>query len=305
MKYFDAAATRAALPFDALIDALDALFVEGCTVPPRHVHRIGELGTSLIMPAWQQRYLGIKTVNIFPDNSARGLPGLFSTYVLYDAATGAPLASIDGNEITSRRTAAASALAARHLARADATRLLVVGAGRVASLLAHAYSAVLPLRQIELWSRKPEAAATLAAALRAQGLAAHSVTDLQGAVRRADIVSCATLSSAPLIHGDWLPPGSHLDLIGGFTPQMVEADDACFAGAGIYVDTAEALQKAGDLLGPMARGVFGEADIRGTLAQLCRGERGGRRDAREKTVFKSVGSALEDLAAAMLVVKQD
>ncbi len=302
MKFVDAAATRAALPFTELISALESRLIEGCTVPPRHVHDIGGRGTSLIMPAWQQRYLGIKTVNIFPGNSARGLPGLFSTYILYDAASGEPLAHIDGNEITSRRTAAASALAARFLARSDSERLLIVGSGRVASLLAEAYQAVLPLRDVAVWSRNPASAAALSNSLNARGFKSRAWTDLEAAVRQADVVSCATLSTSPLIRGEWLQAGSHLDLIGGFTPQMVEADDACFSKARIFADTEEALLKAGDLLGPMSRGVFGAGDLQATLEQLCRGERAGRQTAAERTVFKSVGSALEDLAAAMLVM---
>ena len=307
MKFIDAAATRDALPFDRLIAALHAMFAAGCSVPARHVHQLGGAdsppGTVLIMPAWQERYLGIKTVNIFPDNAARGLPGLFSTYLLYDAATGMPLAQIDGNEITTRRTAAASALAARYLARPDATRLLIVGSGRVAAALADAYRAVLPLREVAVWSRTPGSAAALAATLRTGGHAATAWESLEAAVRQADIVSCATLSTAPLIRGAWLAPGSHLDLIGGFTPQMMEADDDCFRGARIAIDTQEALQKAGDLLGPMARGVFSPNDIDATLESLCRGQSAGRRDPSERTVFKSVGTALEDLAAAMLVME--
>ncbi len=303
MNVFDDQATRAALPFDRLIAALRALFAAGCTVPPRHVHQL-DGGTSLIMPAWTDQYLGIKTVNIFPGNAARGLPGLFSTYTLYDATTGAPLATIDGNEITERRTAAASALAASYLARPDSRKLLIVGSGRVARVLAAAYRAVLPIEEVAVWSRNGASAAALAASLRQDGIAATAGPELERAVRQADIVSCATLSTSPLIHGDWLAPGSHLDLIGGFTPQMVEADDACFKGAQLFVDTEEALQKAGDLLGPISRGVFAASDVAATLARLCRGEHPGRRDAAARTVFKSVGTALEDLAAAMLVVQQ-
>jgi ornithine cyclodeaminase len=309
MKQFDTASTRDALPFGALIGALEALFVAGCEVPARHVHTIGGAagvqGTVLIMPAWANGYMGIKTVNIFPANAARGLPGLFSTYILYDAATGEPLAQIDGNEITSRRTAAASALAARFLAREDAGHLLVVGSGRVARLLPSAYREVRAIRQVTVWSRDHGAASRLAAELSADGFDAHASGDLEAAVRRADIVSCATLATVPLIRGEWLQAGCHLDLIGGFTPQMREADDACFAGARVFVDTAEALQKSGDLLGPMSRGVFAPADIGATLEALCRGQHAGRSGARERTVFKSVGSALEDLAAAMLVMSAE
>jgi ornithine cyclodeaminase len=300
MKTFDAHATRAALPFDALIGALRARFAAGCTVPPRHVHQPGT-GTTLIMPAWTEHYLGIKTVNIFPGNSAQGLPGLFSTYLLYDATTGAPLAHIDGNEITSRRTAAASALAASFLARPDARKLLIVGSGRVAAVLAQAYRAVLPINEVAVWSRDFSKATCLAASLCQNGIAATAWPELEAAVRQADIVSCATLSTSPLIEGQWLAPGSHLDLIGGFTPQMVEADDACFRSAQLFIDTEEALQKAGDLLGPMTRGVFTASDVAATLAELCRGTHAGRRDVAARTVFKSVGTALEDLAAAMLV----
>ena len=306
MKIFNAQQTQQALPFDRLIAALRSLFILGCEVPQRHSHTVvntdGGPGTVLIMPAWQQdRYLGIKTVNIFPSNSAKGLPGLFSTYVLYDARTGQPLAQMDGDAITSRRTAAASALAASHLARPDAKRLLVVGAGRVAALLPQAYHAVLPLDTVEVWARQAPQAEAMVQALQAQRLQAVVAPDLASAVARCDVISCATLATAPVIEGTWLRPGSHLDLIGSFTAQMREADDACFAQASLYVDTAEALQKSGDLLGPLSRGVLTAESVRGTLADLCRGTVPGRQTAQERTVFKSVGTALEDLAAAILV----
>ena len=305
MKIFDSASTREALPFGALIDAIARLFVSGCQVPPRHVHAVSdgksEGGTVLIMPAWHGDYMGIKTVNIFPGNAARGLPGLFSTYILYSAATGEPLAQMDGNEITSRRTAAASALAARYLARPDARRLLVVGSGRVASLLPQAYHAVLPIKEITIWSRNHDAAQRMTDQLHLAGCTVMASADLASAARMADVVSCATLATEPIIQGEWLAPGSHLDLIGGFTPAMREADDACFSGSRLYVDTVEALQKSGDLLGPMSRGVFGPGDVAGTLESLCRAQAGGREGADVRTVFKSVGTALEDLAAAMLV----
>lgn len=306
MQIFNTETTRKALGFRPLIAQLGTTFAKGCEVPLRHTHRIdvpdGVQGTVLIMPAWQPgAYLGIKTVNIFAGNSARGLPGLHSTYVLYDASTGRPLAQLDGDEITSRRTAAASALAARWLAREDARRLLVVGAGRVASLLPDAYRAVRPIEEVAVWSPRSASADALVTRLRADGIAAHAVTDLAQAAAQADIVSCATLATEPVVRGEWLRPGSHLDLIGSFTPQMREADDACFAGARLFVDTDEALQKSGELLGPMSRGVFAASDVVATLAELCRGTSSGRRDASERTVFKSVGTALEDLAAATLV----
>ena len=306
MLICDAEATRAALPFDRLVQALREMFAQGCEVPLRHTHTLatpgGGSGTVLIMPAWLPgRCLGIKTVNVFPGNAARGLPGLHASYQLYDATTGQPLAWLDGDQITARRTAAASALAASMLARPDARRLLVVGAGRVAALLPDAYRAVRPIAQVQVWARRPERAEALAASWRRQGLHATATTDLPSAVAAADVISCATLATEPLIKGAWLQPGSHLDLIGGFTPQMREADAACFASAELYVDTDEALQKSGDLLVPMAQGVFAAGQVRGTLATLCRGQAPGRSSPAARTVFKSVGNALEDLAAAMLV----
>ena len=308
MKIIDTLATRETLPFDRLIPALRTMFVSGCEVPARHTHTLSDAhgtaqGTVLIMPAWQPgAYLGVKTVTIFPGNSQRGLPGLHSTYILYDARSGVALAQIDGNEITSRRTAAASALAASYLARADAGHLLVVGAGRVGSLLPEAYRAIRSIERVTVWDRHAANAEALAEGLRGKGVDAQACTDLAAAAASADIVSCATLATEPVVRGAWLRADSHLDLIGSFTPAMREADDACFAGATqLYIDTAEALQKSGELLAPMARGVFAADDVAGTLADLARGTVPGRGTWAGRTVFKSVGTALEDLAAAVLV----
>ncbi|MBU1440045.1 MAG: ornithine cyclodeaminase family protein [Gammaproteobacteria bacterium] len=309
MKIYDADLIAARLPFDALVPALRAAFAGDTQVPPRHVHAVGagaDRGTVLIMPAWGEHgFMGIKTINIFPGNGARGLPGLHASYMLYDAHTGVPLAHMDGNEITARRTAAASALGASLLAREDASTLLVVGAGRIAHLLPAAHASVRKLRRIEVWNHRPEGARALAEAWQQAGWDAHATVDLEHAVRSADIVSCATLATRPLVHGDWLQPGSHLDLIGSFTPDTREADPACFAGARVFVDTDEALAKSGDLLDAVAAGTLRADAVQATLAQLCRGERTGRRSPDERTVFKAVGSALEDLAAAMQVWRAD
>jgi ornithine cyclodeaminase/alanine dehydrogenase-like protein (mu-crystallin family) len=303
MRIVDAAAVQAALPFPMLIDTLRQAFAAGCTVPLRHTHTV-EGNTSLIMPAWTARHYGVKIINIAPGNAARGLPGLHASYLLHDAVTGVPLALLDGDEITARRTVGAAALAASYLARADAHHLLVVGAGRLARWLPAAFAAVRPITRVTVWARQLQQAEALAAQLRADGFDASAAHDLAAACGEADIVSCATLATAPVVQGAWLRPGSHLDLIGSFTPQMVEADDACFAGARLYIDTPEALQKSGDLLGPMARGVFRAEDVCGTLEALVRGQCQGRRSAHERTVFKAVGTALEDLAMAVAVMER-
>ncbi|ANN67035.1 ornithine cyclodeaminase family protein [Bordetella bronchialis] len=309
MQIFDSATTAARLPFDRLIPALEKMFVQGCTVPRRHNHILhdtdGAKDSLLIMPAWQDDYLGIKHVTIYPGNGSRGLPGLHSTYTLYNAVNGVPLALIDGDQITVRRTAAASALAASFLARQDARKLLVVGAGNVATALAPAYAAVRDIRQVRVWDRYPEKAATLAAALATQGFDAAAAPDLDAAVREADIVTCATLSQEPLVRRACLRPGTHVDLIGGFQPFMRESDDATFADTSVFVDTEEALDKAGDLLSPIAAGVFRRDGVLATLEALCRRAHPGRRAADEITVYKAVGAASEDLAAAMLVYAGD
>lgn len=300
----DAAATRSALPFDALIAALRAAFAAGATVPERHHHRLDHPdgdGVLLLMPTWNDRLLGTKIATIHPGNSGRGLPSVHSIYLLADAASGVPLALLDGNEITTRRTIAASALAASFLARPDAANLLVVGAGRIAALAAEAFAAVRPIRDVTIWNRDAANADRLAGELRAAGVAATAATSLESAVSRADIISCATPSTAPIIRGAWLRAGTHLDLIGSFTPAMREADDACFAAGRIFVDTRDALVESGDLTGPVASGAITADAICGSLADLCAGRIGGRGSVDEITIFKSVGTALADLAAAALV----
>ncbi len=253
------------------------------------------------MPAWRANgLLGVKVVSVFPGNGARGLAAVSASYLLCDGATGQHLALIDGAEITRRRTAAASALAGSFLAREDAASLVIVGAGHVGGLMAEAYRVVRPIERVRVWNIRSAGAERLAARLRAEGVAADAVTDLAAAVAQADIVSCATLSLEPLVRGEWLRPGTHLDLIGGFTPAMREADDTAVRRARVFIDTDAALVEAGDLIDPIAHGVLRREDIAGSLFSLCRGEAAGRRDAQEITLFKSVGSALEDLAAAGL-----
>jgi ornithine cyclodeaminase len=302
----DAVHTAAALPFDRLIPALREAFITGAEVPLRHAHVLTapdeQDASLLLMPAWQHRKaLGVKIVNVFPGNNARGLNSISATYLLCDGATGRHLAIIDGNELTSRRTAAASAFAGTYLARADASSLLIVGAGHVASMLASAWKAVRPIARVRVWNRNPERAVSLASALRAQGFDAERAEDLEAAAHTADIISCATLSTVPLIRGAWLRSGTHIDLIGAYVRTMREADDDAMRRARVYIDTPAALEEAGDITQAIASGALDPSAIAGTLATLCKGEALGRANADEITLFKSVGSAIEDLAAAMLV----
>ncbi len=292
----------------SLIEVLREAFRGACTAPLRHRHAVptdgGGEGVVLIKPAWRPNGpSAVKVVNIFAGNAQRGLPSVQGTVMLFDGATGEALAAIDGPALTVRRTAAASALAADYLARRDAARLLVVGTGRLAPALAHAHAAIRSIETVEIWGRTPDHATALADTLCSQGMNACAVTALGDAVGRADIVTCATLAKDPLIRGEWLHPGIHLDLVGSFTPGMREADDGVMRRARLFVDTRDgALAEAGELVQAIAAGAITPDDVVGELAELCRGEVAGRTSDDEVTLFKSVGTALEDLAAAELVL---
>ena len=309
LPVFSQQATAEALPFDQLIQALRDAFSQGAKVPLRHHHEIpqadGTEAVLLLMPAWQKSggVMGVKIVTIFPGNAARKLPGLHSTYMLCDGTTGQHLALIDGNQITVRRTVAIAALAASYLARKDAERLLLVGAGRVGSMTPYAFRAVRPISEIQVWDRERAFSERLVAQLQADGLQAVVADDLEVAVRQSDIVSCATLSTEPLIQYGWLSPGTHLDLIGSFTPHMREADDTCMARGSVYIDSPDAFKESGDLIDPIKAGLLKEADILGTLSDLCSGEVQGRSKDDEITVFKAVGTGLSDLAAGALAYR--
>jgi ornithine cyclodeaminase/alanine dehydrogenase-like protein (mu-crystallin family) len=302
MRTIDAADVAQRLPFDRLVSALREAFVAGAEVPTRHHHSIGATGTLLLMPCWVSGgYLGVKVAAVFPGNRDRDLPSVHSTYLLCDATTGEQLAMLDGSELTRRRTIATAALAATYLARPDACTLLVVGSGAVASLAAHAYRAIRPITRVLVWNVRPAGAEKLAAALRGDGFDARMVTDLPTAAAEADIISCATLATAPLLRGVWLRPGVHVDLIGSFRPEMREADDDAISAGPVFVDTSDALAESGDLSQPLADGTLSRNDIHATLAELCKGQHAGRSRTAEITVFKSVGTALTDLAAATVV----
>jgi ornithine cyclodeaminase len=313
MLVLDEAETRACLAWPALIEALENMFRGDCVMPVRHHHAMQVPGendaTLLLMPAWVPGlYSGVKVLSLFPDNGKRGLPAIFGTYLLSSGKTGEMLAILDGGELTARRTAAASALAARYLARADAEELLVCGTGRLSLNLVQAHAKVRTLRRIHVWGRNAEAAERTAADGRTLGLPVVAVSDLEAAARSAEIVSCATLSNQPLIRGAWLKPGAHLDLVGGFKPDMREADDDAIRRSSVFVDTrAGAMHEAGDIVQPLESGVLAADGIRADLAELVRKEKTGRMNDEEITLFKSVGAALEDLAGAILAfeVMQD
>jgi alanine dehydrogenase len=313
MRISSAGDVAAALSYPALVDALAEAFRGEATVPLRHHHRIAQPegvpeAMLLLMPAWtapgEGAFVGTKIVSVYPGNGARGLPSIYGSYVLASGETGAPLAVLDGTALTVWRTACASALASRYLSRKDASRVVMVGAGALAPHLIRAHASIRPIRHVTIWNRSREKAAALAEGLEGTlpGVTFATASDLQGAVGEADIVSCATISSEPIVRGEWLKPGAHLDLVGGYTPTMREADDDAVRRASLFVDTRTGgLKEAGDIVDPIRRGIVTEADVKADLFDLTRGVHSGRASADEITLFKSVGTALEDLAAAMLV----
>ena len=315
MLTISAAEVDHALNFPGLVETLRTAFREGAVQPVRHHHAVerpdGAASTLLLMPAWTDfnaagtsmgGHIGVKIVTVSPDNNAIGKPAVMGLYLLLDGATGEPEALIDGQRLTQWRTACASALAASYLARDDASRLLAVGAGALSPFLAKAHSAVRPIKTIRIWNRTPANAEKVAADLRADGFAASAATDLDAELGEADIVSSATITTTPLIKGALLRPGTHVDLVGGFTPTMRESDDDAIVRARVYVDTrAGATKEAGDIVQPLKSGVLKKDGIRGDLFELCRETAKGRSGNLQVTLFKSVGTAIEDLAAAMLV----
>ncbi|MEM9629924.1 MAG: ornithine cyclodeaminase family protein [Pseudomonadota bacterium] len=305
MQVLDASDTAVALPFDTLIDQMESLFASLLIAPDRHHHTLPMSGepdaTLLLMPAWTEEVGCVKVVTATPGNSSRGLPAISGSVLVFDRETGAHLALLDGAVLTARRTAAASALAARHLATENAKNLLLIGAGKVAAQLPEAFRAVRPIETVRVWDVFPDAAQGLAATLAKNGWNAEAVTDLAAAVPQADIISAATLSTEPLLLGDWLREGQHVDLIGAFTPSMREADDLALQRARLFVDTKFALAEAGELKVPLERGAIHRQDIVGDLFAICAREIG-RQDARDITLFKSVGNATMDLAASITAV---
>ena len=300
---------RAALPYPALIDALRAAFAEAdqAQVPRRHAHQLPDDATLLLMPAWRaQRQLGIKLVTVTPSNRERDLPTVHALYVLSDTESGVPLAIIDGEVLTLRRTAAVSALASRFLSRTDSRTLLMVGTGRLAPEMVVAHCEARDIHRVMVWGRSERKAQETIERIKQAGLADQVSIDtelvLAAACAKADIICCATTSTEPLLRAEWVRPGTHIDLVGGFRPNMREADDALMSTAALFVDTLEGvLAEAGDLVQPMQAGLLQASDIRADLSALARASHPGRQSGEQITLFKSVGSALADLAAAGLV----
>jgi alanine dehydrogenase len=296
---------RTSMP--ALVATLAAAFRSGCVAPPRTIVAApGGAGRLLaLMPAFEDGgAAAVKLATLYPGNAAVGLPTVQAVIVLF-SANGTPEAILDGTTVTRLRTGAASALASRYLSRPDSTHLVIIGTGALAPYMALAHCAVRPIEHISVWGRSRDHAEAAQAGI--QRLVPHAkvslVDNLEHAVATADIVTCATSSATPVLAGRWLQPGTFVDLVGSFTPTTREADDDVVRQARIFVDTFEgALSEAGDLLQPLEHGIIRREHILGELSDLVQDRVAGRTTAREITLFKSVGSAIEDLAAARMIV---
>lgn len=300
------------LPWTELIDKLEETFRLGVNAPTRHHHTVSRPdgdATMLLMPAWQETgYIGMKMLNVFPQNSAKGLAAISGLYLLSNGEDGQMLACMHGNELTRRRTAAASALASRYLSKPDASTLVIIGTGQVAPMLIEAHATTRPIKRVMIWGRNIQKAQELATSY--QGYQSPfgalqqvvATDDLAFACANADIISSATLSDKPIILGEWLKPGVHLDLVGAFRKDMCEADANAVAKSQVYVDTyAGAYGEAGDLHQASQLGTFDMDNICADLAELCRQKQSARNKGDAITLFKSVGASLEDLAAAIVV----
>jgi ornithine cyclodeaminase len=304
MIHFDAAELQRRLQFRPLIARMADAMRHASKAPVRQ-RLTDPLGREFLsMPAMLGNYAGLKSLTIVPENRGTPRPVISGLFTLFSLQTGEALATVDATELTARRTSAMSATAAHYLAKPDASRLLVLGAGHLAPYMAAAIACVRPIRSIQIWARNPEAASktvSKATTLLEDGDASRIevASDLEAAARTSDIISSATSATAPLIKGDWLRPGMHLDLVGSYRPDMREIDDTGIARASLFVDDLPAvLSEAGDLIDPIRRGIIAAEDIVGDLTSLCM-ERTGRRSDQDITLFKSVGTATADLIAAI------
>ena len=261
----------------------------------------------LMLPAWQYgTCFGIKLASVFPGNTAKNLASIHGAYLLFDGETGEPLCGMDGAMLTLRKTAANSAAAADWLARKDAATLCMIGAGALAPHLVEAHCSVRPIRQVLWWNRSRPAVERAIAALapRLPKVALVAADDLHDAISFADIVSTATMTTEPLVKGAWLHAGAHLDLVGGYRPDMREADDVCIkVAARHYVDARfTTLEVAGDLTQPIASGLLDPASVI-DMERVARGQKPKRISEDEITWFKSGGGGHEDLATAWAVYR--
>lgn len=306
MRFIDKDEVKKVLDFPSLIEALRIAFISDIKVPPRHHHDFGNPkagidSTLLLMPAWEEsESLGVKIVTVSPNNAKYDLPAIQGIYLLFDAEKGTIEALIEGKSLTSKRTAAASALASSYLSKKDASSMLMIGTGALSSELIRAHASVRDIKDVYIWGRNKSKAQKIADELKDE-FNIKAIDNIEDQISNVDIISCATLSVEPLVLGKFLKPGQHIDLVGSYKPNMREADDELIKTVDIYIDSDMAKKETGDLKIPLESNTISEDDVKADLFQLTREEKTGRTSDSSITLFKSVGHGLEDLAAAKLV----
>ena len=292
--------------FRELISELKSAFATSDTIVPRRHHhdfpnpKTEKDSTLLLMPAWNPgQDAGVKVVTVCPANDKFNLPAVQGSYIYLDATTGVVKAILEAKSLTSKRTAAASALASSYLSKRDAASLLMIGTGALSMNLILAHASVHPIREVYVWGRNYEKATAIADNLMGEAFKVSAVETIEEKISDVDIISCATLAQEPLILGQYLKPGQHIDLVGSYKTNMREADDEVIRKADVFLDSySGGLTESGDIVIPMKQGILTKEAIKADLSELCADKRKGRTSANEITLFKSVGHALEDLVAA-------
>jgi len=309
MEFIGEDIVKSALNYKVLVDQLRLGFGEGKVVTPMRSHfdfegAQGERdSTLLLMPSWLPgKSVGVKIVTVSPANARLNLPSIHGVYIFFDAQTGECKYIFDARAVTVKRTAATSALASSYLSREDSSVLLMMGTGALSPELIKAHTSVRPIEKVLVWGRDLEKAKGVCEILGAEKFSTEPVTNLKEACKKADIISCATLSKTPILLGDFIHSGQHIDLVGAYRPDMREADNGVIQSARIFVDHyAGALKECGELLIPLNENIIQRSDVLAELSELCSSKKTGRHSSTEVTLFKSVGHAMEDLIAAQII----
>lgn len=310
MQFFDAKLVHQLLDYPSLVEALAESHKNdvdpASSVMLQQPTPTGDTSYFLALAAWQKgKALGAKLVTLFPDNehNTSGLPSVQGVYLLFDGANGKLSACIDGTALTLRKTAADSALGTRLLANPKPTNMLMVGAGALAPHLIEAHRSMRPsIKQVLIWNRTPKRAQNLANTLKLDGVRVKATTDLELATRNADLISCATMATEPLIKGAWLKSGAHLDLVGSFREDMHECDEVAMVRGSVFTDSSwSATRDCGEITSAIANGALKPSDILANNFTLIRGEHLGRSDLNEITVFKNGGGGHLDLMVAQFL----
>jgi ornithine cyclodeaminase len=307
MKHFDMKAIQTALPYPLLVDALAQGLQQFAETPARSFFSPNQDASCvMIMPAWRpHQMMGVKLVSVWPENNAKGESAVSAVYVLISCLDGRPLAVLDGTELTLRRTAAAAALAAKRLARENSETLAVLGTGSLSVPLVQAHTDTMRFKNVLVWGRQFYKAQLVVNQLRELGIEVRAMSDLHKTLAMSDVVAVATTATEPFLKAAWVRPGTHISLVGAFTPQMAEAEPGLISKSQLFADCrASVLEKGGEVFQAIEQGLVLDSDIIADLAELtAQSDRSWRHDAQAITVFKSVGFALLDLIAAELVIK--